>query len=475
MNPSKRVHSFSDDILSDHDATALAQLIKDKKITSAEIMDATIQRAEQVEPQLNALMTQNFEAARQVAQQHSGEGFFAGLPMVYKDLTLIKGTKTFYGSEAFRNATPSKKTDAIVKQIEAQGFIHMGTTTTPEFGFTPSVEFPHRVATSNPWNYDHTCGGSSGGAAALVAAGVLPIAHSADGGGSTRIPAACCGLVGLKATRGRLKLSSLFEHQIHSIAIDGVITRTVRDTARFYAEAETYYHNTSLQAIGLVDQPLNKKLTIGYATSGAQDNHSDEPTLAAVDKTIKLLESLGHTVKPVELPITDKAMDEFIYLWQLNGYLMKKFGKQMFPKYFEPDKLTKLVRGLAEAFKPNKLKTPSFLYHLKRSKHVFRKFMTEEKLDALMTPTLTHLTPKIGHLGMEQEFDVVFPRMSKWACISPYANATGCPAISLPLAHDDEHDLPIGIMFGALHGHERLLLELAMQLEEAQPWKKIFN
>ncbi len=475
MAKEARVHSFGDDVMSHYDGIALAQLIKDKKISAREVVECSIKRLQQVNPQLNATMTHNFEAALEAAESQTGEGFFAGLPMAYKDLTLIKGTPTYYGSEAFGNATPSKKSDAIVKQIEAQGFIHIATTTTPEFGFTPSAEFPHRASTSNPWNPAHTCGGSSGGAAALVAAGVLPIAHTADGGGSTRIPAACCGLVGLKATRGRLKLSSIFERQIHSVALDGIVSRSVRDTARFYSEAEQYYYNKSLKKIGLVEQPLKKSLRIGFATSGAQGNHSDEPTLAAVDRTVKLLESLGHQVKPVDLPITDKMMDEFIYLWQLNGYLISKFGKQMFPKYYEPEKLTKLVKGLAVKFKENRLKTPSFLYNLKRSKSVFLKFLEREQIDILLTPTLTHLTPKLGHLGMDKEHDVVFPRMAKWACITPYANASGCPAISLPLEHDDEYDLPIGMMFGARHGEERLLLELALQLEEAKPFRQIYS
>ena len=230
-NGKNRVHGFADDVLADLDGVAIAGLIKSKQVSSAEVVAASVARAKKVDPTLRAVVTDLYDSGLTTANTPPSTGYFAGVPTFFKDMTLVKGVKTYFGSEAFANTKPATKTDPIAQQILAQGFINLGTSAMPEFGFTCSTEFPSLNDTRNPWNIGHSAGGSSGGAAALVAAGVVPIAHSADGGGSTRIPAACCGLVGLKPSRGRLLRSSIFNTQVVDIAIDGVITRSVRETA----------------------------------------------------------------------------------------------------------------------------------------------------------------------------------------------------------------------------------------------------
>ena len=162
-----------------------------------------LKEQKKVDPRLNAIVTDCYDKGLESANG-SKAGYFAGIPTFIKDLTLVEGIPTYFGSEAFATAKPATKTDPIAKQIFAQGFVNLGTSSLPEFGFTCSTEFENQPDTCNPWNTRHTAGGSSGGAAALVAAGVVPLAHSADGGGSTRIPAACCGVIGLKPSRGRL-------------------------------------------------------------------------------------------------------------------------------------------------------------------------------------------------------------------------------------------------------------------------------
>jgi len=214
----KKIHAFSNDLLGSLDAVALADLIKKKEVSSEEVIKTTIERANKVNPQLNAIVTKSYEQALSNSKNIT-DGFFDGVPMFFKDLTQIKGLPTRYGSEALQNVAPSKITDPIAKKILSMGFVNMGTTTLPEFGLACATEFPNAPATRNPWNLDYSAGGSSGGAAALVAAGVLPMAHSADGGGSTRIPAACCGAVGLKPTRGRLLLSKIFQNQLVEVAL----------------------------------------------------------------------------------------------------------------------------------------------------------------------------------------------------------------------------------------------------------------
>lgn len=472
-NENKRVHSFSNDALGDDDAFGLAQKLKNKEVSSEELVKAAIARAEQVEPNLNAIVTKCFDKAL-LESKKENKGFFGGIPTFIKDLTNIEGVKTYYGSEAFLNVPPSKKTDPIAKQIFAQGFLHMGNSSLPEFGFTCSTEFTHLEDTRNPWNTDYSCGGSSGGSAALVAAGVVPLAHTADGGGSTRIPAACCGLVGLKASRGRVLASELFQQQIVEVAIDGVITRSVRDTAHFYAEAEKYYKNPKLKPIGLVSGPTKKTYKIGFSNNSLKNLKGDAPTEAALLKTVKLLEDLGHQVKMIEVPVKDQFVDDFVYLWEMLAFFTKHLGKPfLFGSFYDKTKLTNLINGLASKYPKNMWRTPAFIYRLKKSYYDYQKFFVDLDVDFLLTPTLAHTTPKIGHLGADKDFETIFKRMTDWACYTPYSNACGGPSISLPLGTDPATDMPIGMMFWANHGEEAMLLELAYQLEEVHPWKKI--
>ena len=472
MEEKKRIHSFTNDVLGDDDAVAIAQRIKNKEISSAEVTEACIRRAEKVNPQLQAITYSNYEKAREEAKKEH-TGYFAGIPTFIKDLSNIEGHVTRFGSEAFLNMPPSKKTDPIVKQILSQGFIHLGNSSLPEFGFTCSTEFPHLEDTRNPWNVDYTAGGSSGGAAALVAAGVVPIAHSADGGGSTRIPAACCGLVGLKASRGRVLPSEMFRKQIVEVAIDGVITRSVRDTAHFYAEAEKYYKNPKLKPIGLVERPISKKLRIGFANDSLRGLKGDAATEKVLRKTAELLESLGHEVHEVAIPVEDQFVDDFVYLWEMLAFLTKHLGWTMFGKHYDNKKLTNLLNGLAKKYPKNMWRTPGFIRRLKKSYHDYHQMFENLEVDIMLTPTLAHTTPQIGHLGADLDFEVMFKRMTNWACYTPYANASGGPAISLPMGENETDGMPIGMMFWANHGEDALLLELAYQLEEASPWKKI--
>ena len=473
-NNNKRIHSFTNDVMSDSDAVSLAEKIKNKEISAEEVVKASIARAEKVNPQLQAIVTKNFDAALEQAKK-SSTGYFAGIPTYIKDLTNIEGIKTFYGSEALLTIPPSKQTDPIAKQIFDQGFIHMGNSSLPEFGLTCSTELIHQEDTRNPWQTDYSCGGSSGGAAALVAAGVVPIAHSADGGGSTRIPAACCGLVGLKASRGRLLASKMFQTQIIDIAIDGIISRSVRDTAHFYTEAEKYYKNPKLKPLGTVNQGLTKKLRIGFSNDSLKGLKGDGPTESVLLKTVKLLEDLGHEVQLVKIPIEEQFVDDFIYLWEMLAFLTKKFGWAMFGNNFDNNKLTNVVNGLSKRYPKNIWRTPGFLHRLKKAYYDYDNMFKSLQIDVMLTPTLAHTTPIIGHLGADLDFETMFKRMTNWACYTPYANASGGPAISLPMGNDPSTDLPIGMMFWANHGEDTLLLELAYQLEEAQPWKKITN
>jgi len=467
-----KIHAFTNDVLAKHDATALAGLIKKGEFSIKEVLQASIARAEKVNPKLNAIEAAYFEAAFENTDYNS-DGFFAGVPTFIKDLAFVKGYKTTHGSQALTNAPISKINDKITEQLYAQGLIPLGMSTMPEMGFTCTTEFSHKAATLNPWNPAHSCGGSSGGSAALVAAGVVPIAHAADGGGSIRIPSACCGLVGLKPSQGRLLLSKVFENQLIPIATDGIISRSVRDTANFYYQAEKYYQNKKLPPIGMVEKPLDKALKIGFATKAAQGITADAPSQLAVEQTAQLLESLGHKIKEVELPITGQQMDDFKHLWAFNGFAIKHFGKLLFGSYFEPQKLSPFSKGLSKLYWKNAYRTPFFISRLKKAYALYKAFLLEHEIDVFLTPTVSHLAPKIGDMGVAKNFEEVFDKVAKWACFTPHANATGCPSISLPLAHNEDTGLPIGLTFTADMGEEKLLLQLAFQLEQAKPWKRI--
>jgi len=465
----RSAHAFCDDVLGRHDATALAELIRRGEISTAEAIEAAIARAQAVEPSIGAVAAEDFDRARAAARQ-SRDGAFAGVPTFIKDMTDVAGLPTRFGSEALEQAAPAKKTHKLAQQLFDMGTINLGKSTMPEFGFTPSTEFPNGTATRNPWNLDHSAGGSSGGAAALVAAGVVPIANAADGGGSIRIPAAACGLVGLKPSRGRLPASQTNEPFV-GIVTDGIVSRTVRDTATFLAETERMHPNPKLMPIGSVDAPLDRPLRIGAVRTPPTEAEIDPVVSREFEAVIQLLESLGHDVEPIEIELPEHFVEDFITFWSLLAWLVASTSKWTINKSFHKSRLTDVMRGLARQGRQRLRKAPGAIRRLRHSTADYSaKFDT---MDLMVSPTVGQLTPPIGHLGMDLPFDVLFPRMREWACFTPYANATGGPSLSLPLGFDEATNLPVGILFSADIGRERLLLETALQLEQAAPFRQL--
>lgn len=470
----KKVHSFKDDALGTLDAVGISERIKKKEVTPKEAVAAAIDRAQAVNPQINAIVTELYDRALEESEKAAGP--FAGVPMFLKDMVHVKGVPVHHGTRAYSEAPkPSTTTDPIVEQIFAQGFVSLGMSTMPEFGFTASTEFPEGDATRNPWNIDHSAGGSSGGSAALVAAGVVPIAHAADGGGSIRIPADACGLVGLKASRGRLLKAAKFKRQPVEIAIDGIVSRSVRDTAHFYAEAEQYYKNRRLPDIGLIEGPSKRKYRIGFTGDSVKDLGADADTMMGMNATVKLLESLGHEVVPFKLPVKDRFIDDFANLWSVGGFYFERYGKKVFGENYEPAELSGLTKGLSEHFQQNKVKTAASIVRLRNSFRQYRRMFKQSGLDMILTPTTAHVPPAIGYLSMTLPYEELFERIQKWACFTPYHNATGGPSISVPVQHYQEEDLPMGMLLSANLGQESMLLDIAYQLEAAKPWKKIWE
>ena len=349
---STRVHAVSDDALGEHDAVALAALVRRREVSPAELAAAAVARARQVEPELNALVLERFDEAMATADRLP-EGPLRGVPTFIKDMSDLTGYPTRWGSDALSAAAPADHDAPEVAQLLAMGTNVLGKTSMPDFGIICSAEYPDAAPTRNPWNTGHTPGGSSSGAAAMVAAGVVPLAHAADGGGSIRIPAAACGLVGMKATRGRIAEEPTTKVLPVRVTSHGVVTRTVRDSWAYLAAAEQQFRPRSLQPIGPVGAPLSSTLRIGYITGTSNGAVIDSATLRVQDETVALLESLGHQVEHVSNPISASLADDFILYYGFLTLMIATGGRQLFDPSFDRAALTPVVRGFGDHCRAN--------------------------------------------------------------------------------------------------------------------------
>jgi len=466
--PAQPVHAFTDDVLGDHDATAVAELVKAKEVTAREVTEAAIARAEAVQAALNGVHVPDYERALAVADSLP-DGPFTGVPTYIKDNIDVEGLPTNHGTASF-TARPARKESPLVQEFRGLGLNLLGKSRLPEFGFSASTEYAGADPVRNPWNPAYSAGASSGGAAALVAAGVVPMAHANDGGGSIRIPAAACGLVGLKPTRGRF-VDDPHDTQLPVRIIgQGMVTRSVRDTARFFAGMEQQWRNPKLPPVRAVAGPSATRLRVGLVLDSVNDNPTDPETRSAVERTARLLEDLGHRVDEMAAPVPARFADDFAHYWALLGYLAMKTGKHTFDRSFDPALTEDLTQGLARRFRSAWLDTPGMLLRLRGAAATYRKVFQD--YDVFVSPVLSHTTPAIGHLAATLPFDDLFPRLEAYVGFTPLNNVTGGPAMSLPLA-TTESGLPIGIHVAADIGDERTLLELAYELEQAHPFARI--
>ncbi len=297
----------------------------------------------------------------------------------------------------------------------------------------------------------------------------MPIAHANDGGGSIRIPAAVNGLVGLKPSRGRLPQDLVMRQMPVKIISDGVVTRSVRDTAAFFREAERVYRNLRLAPIGDVTRSGPTRLRIAVVTEGI--GHDASPEVAELTmKTAALLEELGHEVSPIANPLPAGLADDFLLYWSMLALVTVRGGKRSFGGSWDPTRLDNLTHGLAGHSGRNLHRLPGAIRRLRRTTTFSRDFYREH--DVLLTPTLATETPRIGYLTPTEDYETIMDRLLEWVAFTPLQNATGDPAISLPLV-TTAAGLPQGMMLGAGLGREDTLLELAYELEEAVPWARI--
>ena len=470
-----------------YDALALAELIKNKKITQQEVLQAAVEKVERLNPKLNAIIDFFPEEATQKLDYSLNDSLFFGVPFLLKDIEVnVEGHVTSHGSRLFKNNKATEDSE-IVKRYRQSGLVIFGKTNTPEFGLNASTEGSLFGPCNNPWNLNYSTGGSSGGSAAAVAAGIVPMAHASDGGGSIRIPASCCGLFGLKPSRGMVSFAPEMEAW-NGLDHMHVITRSVRDSAALLDQTAGYcagdFHRVSKQTNSysqVVENKMlgEKALKIAFSNTSPSGVALDADCIDAVEKAANLCEDLGHSV---ELAMPEyNAMDlayhcALIGISNINFAVQEELLKQN--RSLADDDVEIATRSLIEVMKNTSAKdyVQALHYLNQTSRQVARFFNSNfdnnhEHYDLWLSPTLAQAPTLLGHLSCKGEEDTMafYDRVSSFTPFTGLANATGLPAMSVPL-HWNKEGLPIGVQFVGRSGEEELMYALAGQLEEAQPW-----
>ena len=457
------------DVLGAMDAVAIGEKIGAGDISAVEAISAAIARLQRVEPRLNAVACNCFEQALAQAGKVSAEQRrlpLSGVPFAIKDNTGLAGLPTRFGSRATPDQVATSDDD-ITRCFLATGLIPIAKTALPEFGLTATTERSHGPPTRNPWHTTYSTGGSSGGAAALVAAGVVPVAHANDGGGSIRIPAACCGVVGLKPSRDRLPTQAVADKLPINLLAEGIVSRSVRDTAAFYAEAERLYPNPALPAIGDVRSAGRQRLRIGLCTEHPAGGQCDPEVVATVERVARVCETLGHRLEQISAPAASQMADDFLLYWARLAAVLRYTGRFAFGRDFDRRQLEPLTEQLSRHYLARFWRGPRAIARLRQFAAHYRSQF--DHYDLLLTPVLATPPVELGYLGPELDFATVSERLRHYAAFTPSQNVAGTPAVSLPLGRSSV-GLPIGVQFAAAMGQERRLLEIAYELEQACPW-----
>ncbi len=456
----ERVDTTTDDALGDSDMSDLLDRLARGEVTGSAVRAAAVARVRRANSALNAV-TGEIESTHPQVATH---GPFAGVPTVMKDNEAIEGIPISFGSRGAPN-TPAPGSSPFTRLFLGLGLDPVATTTLPEFGLTASTESARFGATRNPWDLSRSAGGSSGGSAALVAAGAVPIAHANDGGGSIRIPASCCGVVGLKPSRGRLPNRPEIDRLPIQIVTQGVITRTVRDTALFFSRVEQASRG-GLPPIGEVREP-GSRLRIGVCLTVPNGLPWDPEVIAVVRATGDALDRCGHRVDPTGPPVDDRFGPDFLMLWALMAFTLHRGGRYAVGHGWDGRKTEPLMRGLSGRLVRFGERLPGALRRLRRLAADGEPTWRDH--DILVSPVTGHPAPPIGYLGPDVDVREHLIRLIRFCSVTSVQNVTGSPAISLPLGRTSA-GLPIGVQLAAPLGQERRLLEIALELEQAMPW-----
>ena len=480
-----------------YDGLGLAELVKKKEISPTELCEEAITRIESVNPTLNAVVTPMYDLARKTVQEAIPDGPFCGVPFLLKDLLGdVAGVPQTMGSKALKNYIPAQDSE-LVRRYKQAGLVILGKTNTPEFGLKGITEPELHGPTRNPWNTAHTPGGSSGGSAAAVASGMVPMASANDGAGSIRIPAACCGVFGLKVTRGRTPNGPIHGRTWQGAVVEHVISRTVRDSAAILDATQ----GPDIGAPYIIPPPRRpyldeiknnpEPLRIAFDTHSPIDTAVHPECVQAVEHTVALLKELGHEVVEACPDINGQALAKgLIKLYSAEiaaviDDLVPLLGRKV--KSADVESITWTLGILGRTFSAGQIVKAKREWEL--AARIMGRF--HEAYDIYLTPTLAYPPVKIGELDPKpiERFlikvinafgfgrillatgaidKMAVENLSKTP-FTQLANFTGQPAMSVPLYWTSD-GLPCGLHFMGRHGDEATLLKLAAQLENAQPW-----
>ena len=458
------------------DATSQADLVRRKEVKAIELVDAAIDRIERLNPTLNAVVTPMYDLAREAASGPLPDGPFAGVPFLLKDLLVEYAGVRFSEGSAFLSDNVSDHDSELAARHKRAGLIVVGKSNTPEFGILPTSEPRLFGPTHNPWNTGRTTGGSSGGSAAAVAAAIVPMAHGNDGGGSIRIPASCCGLFGLKPTRGRNPLAPDYGDIFSGLVAEHAVTRSVRDSAALLDATsgpdlgDPYWapppERPFLREVGADPG----RLRIAFTTQAATDVQVHPDCVAAVRDAAALCADLGHEAVEAVLAIDGQVvMQAFITLWSAGTAwtvddFARRTGRTPTPDLFEP-----LTWALQEMGRQHGASAYLLaLQDLQRLSRDIARFFVD--YDIWLTPTLGEPPVPLGTFDSppENPLQGLF-RAATFVPFTPICNITGQPAMSVPLYWNGD-GLPVGTHFIGRFGDEATLFRLAAQLEQARPW-----
>ena len=468
------------------DAVALGDGISRGEFSAFEVTQCAIDRAREVNPRLNAIVYENYEAALKFAASpnKNSSSLLAGVPFLIKDLSPVAGLPATFGSALFKGFI-AKSNAKIVKRYVDSGLTILGKTNTPEWGLTLTTEPVLTGACRNPWHLEHSTGGSSGGAAAAVAAGIVPAAHASDGGGSIRIPAANCGLFGLKPSRGLTTIEGTLAECWSGLSVGHVVSQTVRDSAAFL-------DLISLRGNGLFANPLlvseskngfdgffeglrqaaPTRLRIALITTHPTGEEIDPEVLAGVRAAGQLLENLGHSVEeqahPADHALAGAAMSKIIGTHVLQSIKPRLDSLGLSLDEAPVELSTKVMaKGVAKVSASDYVTARDHLRKLELDMHSFHK-----SVDIIVSPVLSKPPAPLGWLDMNSnDLKDYASKFSQYSGFTAFYNGTGAPSMSVPL-HRSITGLPIGIQMSADWGQDALLLRLAAQLEDALPWTR---
>ena len=457
------------------DATALAGLIAKREVSAAEVIEAAIARAEQVNPAINAIVHKQYQQARRAVATGLPSGPLHGVPFLIKDLGFFEaGEPATYGSSLFKDFIADHDS-AYVTRCKKAGLVFFGRSSSPEFGLNPNTEPRLYGPCHNPWNLAYSAGGSSGGAAAAVAAGVLPLAHATDGGGSIRIPAAQCGLFGLKPSRGRMTAAPDAGEGWGGLSTGHVVSRSVRDSALMLdvtAGLEPGDPYSAPTPEGSFAQSLSRPpptLRIALMLTDHRGAKLHPECLAAVQGAARLCQSLGHIVEE-----TDPGLD-MVALRPMNARIAAANTARACAMRWralgrEPNAGDVEAATWAVYERGQQLSAVAYVEAIAAVHAAGRRLAAFlPSYDVILSTTLAGPPPRLGYFDQNGDVQTFTDRVTAYLSVTPLHNATGTPAMTVPL-HWSGDGLPIGVHFAGRYGEEATLLRLAAQLEAAQPW-----